>query len=116
MLTNAASYAVQAGRISAPPCQVLLDGVTKTYHSGENTPPVRAVAGLWVGINRAECYGLLGVNGAGKTTSFRMLTGAPKLICPSPRSAPHSLIVMLAFSAHVATHLMQCKCATLQPC
>ena len=26
-------------------------------------------------VSSGECFGLLGVNGAGKTTSFRMLTG-----------------------------------------
>jgi ABC-type multidrug transport system ATPase subunit len=33
------------------------------------------VAGLSVGIPEGECFGLLGVNGAGKSTSFRMMTG-----------------------------------------
>ena len=27
------------------------------------------------GVKPGECFGLLGINGAGKTTSFRMLTG-----------------------------------------
>ena len=34
-----------------------------------------AVNGLSFGVKHGECFGLLGVNGAGKTTSFRMLTG-----------------------------------------
>ena len=34
-----------------------------------------AVNGLNFGVKHGECFGLLGVNGAGKTTSFRMLTG-----------------------------------------
>ena len=34
-----------------------------------------AVNGLSFGVKNGECFGLLGVNGAGKTTSFRMLTG-----------------------------------------
>lgn len=28
-----------------------------------------------ISISRAECFGLLGVNGAGKTSTFKMLTG-----------------------------------------
>lgn len=28
---------------------------------------------------RAECFGLLGVNGAGKTSTFKMLTGDVKI-------------------------------------
>ncbi|KAJ7993337.1 hypothetical protein DPEC_G00271380 [Dallia pectoralis] len=34
-----------------------------------------AVDRLCLGIPRGECFGLLGVNGAGKTSTFRMLTG-----------------------------------------
>ena len=33
------------------------------------------VARLSLGIPRQECFGLLGVNGAGKTSTFKMLTG-----------------------------------------
>uniref|UniRef100_F6YMW2 ABC transporter domain-containing protein n=1 Tax=Ornithorhynchus anatinus TaxID=9258 RepID=F6YMW2_ORNAN len=34
-----------------------------------------AVKDISLGIPRGECFGLLGVNGAGKSTTFRMLTG-----------------------------------------
>ena len=34
-----------------------------------------AVNQLSIGVSRKECFGLLGVNGAGKTTVFKMLTG-----------------------------------------
>ncbi|XP_066151152.1 phospholipid-transporting ATPase ABCA3-like [Euwallacea fornicatus] len=33
------------------------------------------VNGLCLGIKNAECFGLLGINGAGKTSTFKMLTG-----------------------------------------
>lgn len=36
---------------------------------------LHAVQGLSFGVKQGECFGLLGINGAGKTTSFRMLTG-----------------------------------------
>ncbi|PIC45196.1 hypothetical protein B9Z55_005297 [Caenorhabditis nigoni] len=36
---------------------------------------LRAVNGLTVTVKEKECFGLLGQNGAGKTTSFDMLTG-----------------------------------------
>ena len=34
-----------------------------------------AVRDVSFGVKAGECFGLLGINGAGKTTSFRMLTG-----------------------------------------
>ncbi|KAG1683894.1 ATP-binding cassette sub-family A member 17 [Nymphon striatum] len=34
-----------------------------------------AVNHLSLGITRGECFGLLGLNGAGKTTAFKMITG-----------------------------------------
>ncbi|CAE8643015.1 unnamed protein product [Polarella glacialis] len=36
---------------------------------------LRAVRGVSVGVPAGECFGLLGVNGAGKTTAMRMITG-----------------------------------------
>ncbi|XP_059097129.1 phospholipid-transporting ATPase ABCA3-like [Tigriopus californicus] len=41
----------------------------------KNFGKFRAVRGLSFTIKHGECFGFLGVNGAGKTTSFRMLTG-----------------------------------------
>ena len=35
----------------------------------------RAVDRLCWGVRRGECFGLLGITGAGKTTTFKMLTG-----------------------------------------
>ncbi|CAF4430975.1 unnamed protein product, partial [Adineta steineri] len=34
-----------------------------------------AVKRTCVGVKQGECFGLLGVNGSGKTTTFKMLTG-----------------------------------------
>ncbi|KAM4548979.1 phospholipid-transporting ATPase ABCA1 isoform 1-T1 [Odontesthes bonariensis] len=45
--------------------------LSKVYKAGRK--PV--VDRLCLGIPRGECFGLLGVNGAGKTSTFRMLTG-----------------------------------------
>eukprot|EP00095_Tigriopus_kingsejongensis_P007156 snap_masked-scaffold285_size222332-processed-gene-1.2 protein:Tk07156 transcript:snap_masked-scaffold285_size222332-processed-gene-1.2-mRNA-1 annotation:"atp-binding cassette sub-family a member 1-like" len=41
----------------------------------KNFGKFRAVRGLSFTVKQGECFGFLGVNGAGKTTSFRMLTG-----------------------------------------
>ncbi|MCJ8737839.1 hypothetical protein PDJAM_G00028690 [Pangasius djambal] len=45
--------------------------LSKVYKAGKRP----AVNQLCLGIPRGECFGLLGVNGAGKTSTFRMLTG-----------------------------------------
>ncbi|XP_008404880.1 ATP-binding cassette sub-family A member 1 isoform X2 [Poecilia reticulata] len=45
--------------------------LSKVYKAGKKP----AVDQLCLGIPRSECFGLLGVNGAGKTSTFRMLTG-----------------------------------------
>ncbi|XP_071785236.1 phospholipid-transporting ATPase ABCA3-like isoform X1 [Asterias amurensis] len=50
---------------------VILKNLSKTYRS----KPSPAVDQLNLAIPKGECFGLLGVNGAGKTTSFGMLTG-----------------------------------------
>ncbi|XP_038628372.1 phospholipid-transporting ATPase ABCA7 [Tachyglossus aculeatus] len=50
---------------------LVLRDLTKVY-PGRRKP---AVDRLSLMIPRGECFGLLGVNGAGKTSTFRMLTG-----------------------------------------
>lgn len=54
---------------------LLLDNISKWY-AGEKRP---AVDRLCVGVKTGECFGLLGLNGAGKTTVFKMLTGKKNL-------------------------------------
>lgn len=58
--------------------QMLLDQVSKTYYLGPAQPPVLAVDDVALAVQPGECFGLLGVNGAGKTTIFKMLTGDPQ--------------------------------------
>lgn len=48
---------------------LVLQGVCKFYKSN------LAVNQLHLGIENAECFGLLGINGAGKTSTFKMMTG-----------------------------------------
>uniref|UniRef100_A0A8C9VRP3 P-type phospholipid transporter n=1 Tax=Scleropages formosus TaxID=113540 RepID=A0A8C9VRP3_SCLFO len=50
---------------------LLMKELSKVYKVGRKP----AVDRLCLGIPRGECFGLLGVNGAGKTSTFRMLTG-----------------------------------------
>ncbi|XP_065067747.1 ATP-binding cassette sub-family A member 2-like [Rhopilema esculentum] len=51
-----------------------MENLTKVYQS-KKTGNHHAVSGLCLGVSRGECFGLLGVNGAGKTSTFKMLTG-----------------------------------------
>jgi ABC-type multidrug transport system ATPase subunit len=50
---------------------VRLVGLNKKY-LGQSRPAVRD---LWLGVAPGECFGLLGINGCGKTTTFRMAAG-----------------------------------------
>ena len=59
--------------------QVLIRGLEKSYGMGSWQQPNQALRGLWLGVQRGECFGLLGMNGAGKTTAFRLLSGTRRL-------------------------------------
>ncbi|XP_063236956.1 phospholipid-transporting ATPase ABCA7-like isoform X2 [Bacillus rossius redtenbacheri] len=49
---------------------LVLKNLTKVYGTGR-----AAVNHLCVRVRKGECFGLLGLNGAGKTSTFKMLTG-----------------------------------------
>lgn len=42
----------------------------KVYENG-----CHAINNVFVGIQKNECFGLLGRNGSGKTTTFKIMTG-----------------------------------------
>ena len=48
------------------------EGLQKYYR----TPPKFAVKDFWLGVPEGECFGFLGLNGAGKTTVLAMLVCA----------------------------------------
>ncbi|XP_062579274.1 phospholipid-transporting ATPase ABCA3-like [Saccostrea cucullata] len=52
--------------------KLIIKNLKKTYGVVEH---FHAVKGISVGISEQECFGLLGQNGAGRTTTFKMLTG-----------------------------------------
>eukprot|EP00927_Polykrikos_kofoidii_P058513 TRINITY_DN5306_c1_g1_i2.p1 TRINITY_DN5306_c1_g1~~TRINITY_DN5306_c1_g1_i2.p1 ORF type:complete len:2147 (+),score=286.97 TRINITY_DN5306_c1_g1_i2:56-6442(+) len=62
---------------------VCVVNLQKVYRTPEGTNKA-AVRGLSFGIERGECFGFLGINGAGKTSTLNMLTGA---ILPSGGTA-----------------------------
>uniref|UniRef100_A0A8C2EGI9 P-type phospholipid transporter n=1 Tax=Cyprinus carpio TaxID=7962 RepID=A0A8C2EGI9_CYPCA len=51
-----------------------------------------AVNRLCLGIPRGECFGLLGVNGAGKTSTFRMLTSDTRITYGEAFLSNHSVL------------------------
>ncbi|KAJ8277432.1 hypothetical protein GJAV_G00075090 [Gymnothorax javanicus] len=62
--------------------------LSKVYKVGRKP----AVDRLCLGIPRGECFGLLGVNGAGKTSTFRMLTGDTSITTGEAFLGGHSVL------------------------
>ena len=51
------------------------DSIFLVYKLGKTYGNLTAVKEISFSVKKSECFGLLGVNGAGKSTTFRMLTG-----------------------------------------
>jgi ABC-type multidrug transport system ATPase subunit len=60
--------------------EVILNNITKTYNNGE----IKAVDKVSFSVDRGEVFGLIGADGAGKTSIFRILT---TLLLPDSGSA-----------------------------
>jgi ABC-type multidrug transport system ATPase subunit len=54
---------------------VVLKGLRKVYPSRMGAKPHVAVSNLFFSVKKGECIGFLGANGAGKSTTMKMLTG-----------------------------------------
>uniref|UniRef100_A0A672M4G2 P-type phospholipid transporter n=1 Tax=Sinocyclocheilus grahami TaxID=75366 RepID=A0A672M4G2_SINGR len=67
---------------------LILKDLSKVYKAGRKP----AVNRLCLGIPRGECFGLLGVNGAGKTSTFRMLTGDTRITYGEAFLSNHSVL------------------------
>ena len=52
---------------------LVVNKLVKIYKKGKVS--VKAVNHLSFGVQREQCFGLLGLNGAGKTSTFKMITG-----------------------------------------
>ncbi|KAJ1086296.1 hypothetical protein NDU88_006417 [Pleurodeles waltl] len=83
--------AKERGRITAGVTHrdiLVLRDLTKVYQRRKKP----AVDRLCVGIPPGECFGLLGVNGAGKTSTFKMLTGDTEVTQGEATLVGHSVL------------------------
>jgi len=58
---------------------IQVQDLQKTFKTGWNREPVRALDGITLTVGRGEVFGLLGPNGAGKTTLVKVLLGITRL-------------------------------------
>ncbi|XP_044739863.1 phospholipid-transporting ATPase ABCA3-like [Chrysoperla carnea] len=63
------NYLKSDNYVDKPKDNLLVHQLEKKFHK------VKAVNRISFSVRDGECFGLLGVNGAGKTTAFRLLTG-----------------------------------------
>ena len=105
---------------------ILLRNVRKVYPGrGAAQPPKVAVHNVCLGVARGECFGLLGANGAGKTSVLSMLSGralpsgGSVTLCgvpPSARGAQRSIGVvtqsneLFDFLSCLEAVLFVCRC------
>ncbi|KAF0989323.1 hypothetical protein HZS_1290, partial [Henneguya salminicola] len=54
-------------------CHLILKNVDKNYRIGIKLKKLPVVKNLSFALRKGECFGLLGVNGAGKSTTFKMI-------------------------------------------
>ena len=59
---------------SSQDMKIRVNNFRKIY-GGLYSKPTLAVEGISFGLDSGECFALLGVNGAGKSTTFKTLTG-----------------------------------------
>nr|XP_041566914.1 phospholipid-transporting ATPase ABCA7 isoform X2 [Taeniopygia guttata] len=81
----------RVGSISPHGHLLLLKDLTKVYRRRK----APAVDRLCVAIPPGECFGLLGVNGAGKTSTFKMLTGDTEVTLGEAWLKGHSVLTDL---------------------
>jgi len=54
---------------------IVVKGLRKVFPGGRKFPPKVAVAEMYFGVPQGQCFGYLGLNGAGKSTTMKVLTG-----------------------------------------
>ena len=73
---------------------LITKNLKKIYHT--RTGQLLAVEGLNFGVKKGTCFGLLGTNGAGKTTAFKMLTGDESISSGDCYLAGYSMLTQKA--------------------
>ena len=98
---------------------VLIKNLTKVYPGSlkmypgtlkrcSYTPAKPAVQGISLAIPNGECFGLLGVNGAGKTSVFGILTGDIAMTDGTAVIAGYDIRSNLRQASHMRYHMMSC--------
>ena len=54
---------------------LICDNLKKVYSGQDGNSKKYAVRGLSLSVSRGECFGMLGPNGVGKTTSINIMIG-----------------------------------------
>lgn len=70
---------------------IRIENLTKVYYSRKRGKHL-AVDRLCLGVPKGECFGLLGVNGAGKTSTFKVLTGDTSMSAGNAFLNSHSIV------------------------
>ena len=70
--------------------EIVFENLSKVYKKSKTN--VLAVDRICLGVPQGECFGLLGVNGAGKTSTFKMLTGHASISAGDALIHQHSVV------------------------
>lgn len=72
---DVAAERIRVDQMTCGTNSIEMRSLCKVYPARGSAPPKLAVRSMSLGIPQGECFGLLGVNGAGKTSTMGMLTG-----------------------------------------
>ncbi|EQC40235.1 hypothetical protein SDRG_02883 [Saprolegnia diclina VS20] len=72
---DVAAEATRVAALAPTDAAVTMTGLRKVFNQGLLGRPITAVDNLSIALPAGECFGFLGVNGAGKSTTLKMLLG-----------------------------------------
>jgi len=82
---------------------VEVSALVRDFSAGRRKPPVHAVRGLSLQVHKGEIFGLVGPDGAGKTTTLRMIAG---LITPTSGTVRVLGVDPFARGGHQVRHVL----------